>query len=151
SPHIDLAVQTFYNHMSLIVYGESEMPDPLSQVIALLRPHAPFSKLVNASGVWRVRRTEVGQVYYCLLLAGQARLDVDGKPPMDLCQGDFVLVPAVKGFSMSSTDPVPPPELESRPAVRPDGTVRIGPSDAAVEVQMLIGYCSFGAPDADLL
>jgi AraC-like DNA-binding protein len=127
------------------------MPDPLSEVIALLRPRAPFSKLVNASGAWRVRRTEVGQVYYCLLLAGRARLEVDGKPPMELSKDDFVLVPAMQGFSMSSIDPVPPPGLESRPAARPDGTVRIGPSDAAVEVQLLIGYCSFGAPDSELL
>ncbi|MCT7376977.1 AraC family transcriptional regulator [Chelativorans salis] len=127
------------------------MSDPLSEVIALLRPRAPFSKLVDASGAWRVRRTEVGQVYYCLLLAGRARLEVDGKPPMDLCQGDFVLVPAVQGFSMSSADPVPPPGLESHPLIRPDGSVRIGPEDAPVEVQQLIGYCSFGAPDAELL
>jgi AraC-like DNA-binding protein len=70
---------------------------------------------------------------------------------MELCQGDFVLVPAAQGFSMSSTDPVPPPRLESHPSIRPDGTVRIGPEDAPVEVQQLIGYCSFGAPDAELL
>lgn len=43
--------------------------------------------------------TEVGQVYYCLLLAVRARLEVDGKPP----------------------------------------------------IEKLIGYCSFGAPDAELL
>ncbi len=149
--HIDLTARIFYNRMSAIVYRKSEMSDPLSEVIALLRPQAPFSKLAEASGAWRVRRTEVGQVYYCLLIAGRARLEVDGKPPMDLCQGDFVLVPAVQGFSMSSIDPAPPPGLESRPLIRPDKTVRIGPEDAPVEVQQLIGYCSFGAPDAELL
>ncbi|MBJ3777360.1 AraC family transcriptional regulator [Acuticoccus mangrovi] len=127
------------------------MSDPLAEIIALLHPRAPFSKMVEAAGAWRVRRAEVGQVYYCLLLAGRVRLDVNGKPPVELSEGDFVLVPATQNFAVSSVDPVAPPGFESRPLVRPDGTVRVGPEDAPVTVRQLVGYCSFGSPDAGLL
>ncbi|WP_295809242.1 AraC family transcriptional regulator [uncultured Nitratireductor sp.] len=127
------------------------MSDPLSQAISLLRPRAPFSKVVEAAGAWRIRREEVGKAYYCLIFAGQARLAVEGEPPVDLCQGDFVLVPAAQSFSMSSVDPVPPPGLESRPGIMSDGQVRVGPEGAPITVQALVGYCSFGAPDAELL
>lgn len=34
--------------------------DPLSEIVALLRPEARASKLVEASGTWRVRRSELG-------------------------------------------------------------------------------------------
>ncbi|WP_299817243.1 AraC family transcriptional regulator [uncultured Roseibium sp.] len=127
------------------------MSDPLSEIIALLRPRAPSSKLVDAAGPWRVRRTEVEQVYYCLLLAGQARLEIDGKTPLDLQTGDFVLLPATQGFSMSSVHPLPPPGLESRPLMREEGIVRLGVEEGPATEQLLIGYCSFGSPDAGLL
>ncbi|KZM48138.1 AraC family transcriptional regulator [Labrenzia sp. OB1] len=127
------------------------MLDPLSEIIALLQPRAPYSKLVDAAGPWRVRRTEVEQVYYCLLLAGQARLEVDGKPTLDLQAGDFVLVPATQGFSMSSVHPLPPSGLQSRPHMREDGGVRLGVEEGPAAEQLLIGYCSFGSPDAGLL
>ncbi|MFC5586605.1 AraC family transcriptional regulator [Nitratireductor kimnyeongensis] len=127
------------------------MADPLSQAISLLRPRAPFSKLVKASGAWRIRREEVEKAYYCLMLDGQACLEVDGKPPVDLRRGDFVLVPAAPGFSMSSIQPALPAGQKSSPRIRLDGTARVGPEEAPVNVQALVGYCSFGAPDAELL
>ncbi|MCC5780076.1 AraC family transcriptional regulator [Nitratireductor sp. B36] len=127
------------------------MSDPLSQAISLLRPRAPFSKLVQASGAWRVRREELDKAYYCLMLDGQARLEVDGKPPVELRRGDFVLVPAAPGFFMSSIQPILPVGRESSPRIGPDGMARIGPEEAPVDVQALVGYCSFDAPDAELL
>jgi len=127
------------------------MPDPLSEVISLLRPQAPFSKLAEASGPFRVRRDDVKAVFYCLLLTGQARLEVDGAAPLTLSAGDFVLIPAVDAFTLSSVDPPPPAGLRSRPRKDPDGIVRIGPPGAAPEVQQLIGHCTFASPDTGLL
>lgn len=127
------------------------MADPLSQVISLLRPQAPYSKLAEASGPFRVRRDDVNEVFYCLLLSGRACLEVDGKAPLDLTAGDFVLIPAVKAFTLSSRDPPPPPGLLSRPVAGADGIFRIGPSTGPAEVQQLIGHCSFASPDAELL
>lgn len=127
------------------------MPDPLSEVISLLRPQAPFSKLAEASGPFRVRRDDLKAVFYCLLLTGRARLEVDGAAPLDLSAGDFVLIPAVDAFTLSSVDPPPPAGLRSRPRKDPDGIVRIGPPGAPPEVQQLIGHCTFAGPDTGLL
>lgn len=127
------------------------MADPLSEMIGLLRPQAPFSKLVDAAGAWRVRRTKVEQVYYCMLLAGRARLETGTHAPIELRADDFVLVPAASDITMSSLDPPPPDDLETHPLPGEDGSVRLGVSDGPPEVQMLVGYCRFGSPDADLL
>lgn len=127
------------------------MVDPLSEVISLLRPQALHAKLAEASGPFRLRRDDVSQVFYCLLLSGRACLEVDGKPPLVLSAGDFVLIPAVAAFTFSSVDPSPPRQLRSHPVIGKDGVVRIGPPDGPVEVQQLVGHCSFGSPDAELL
>lgn len=127
------------------------MSDPLSEVISLLRPSAPSSKLAHASGPFRVRRDDVTEVFYCLMLSGRACLEIGGKAPMELAAGDFVLIPAADVFTLSSLDPPPPPGLNSRPVLCEDGIVRIGPPAAPAEVQQLIGHCSFASPDAELL
>ena len=127
------------------------MADPLSEVISLLRPQAPTSKLVEASGPFRVRRDDVNKVFYGVLLSGRAHLEVDGKAPAELGSGDFVLVPAVSPFTLSSLGPSPPPGLVSHPVAGDDGIVRIGASEGPASTQLLIGYCSFASPDADLL
>ncbi len=127
------------------------MIDPLSEVISLLRPQAPFSKLAEASGPFRVRRDDVDHAFYCMLLSGRMCLEVDGKPPLELRAGDFVLVPAVVSFTVTSLDPAPPPGLVSRPVPGEDGVVRIGPPAGPVDVQQLVGHCSFASPDAELL
>ncbi|WP_428698130.1 AraC family transcriptional regulator [Stappia sp.] len=148
---IDRMNRMFYGLKSFSVYRKSEMADPLSEVISLLRPQAPRSKLAEASGPFRVRRDDVDEVFYCMVLAGRLRLQVDGRPPLDLCAGDFVLVPAVAAFTVSSLDPPPPPGLVSRPVAGEDGIVRIGASPGRAEVVQLIGHCSFASPDAGLL
>jgi len=140
-----------YHAKSFIRYRESEMADPLSEVISLLRPHAPFSKLAEASGPFRVRRDDVSEVFYCMQLLGRALVEVDGKPPFVLNAGDFVLIPAISAFTVSSLDPPPPPGLRSQPALGPDGIYRMGPPDGPVETQQLIGHCRFGSPDTALL
>lgn len=127
------------------------MSDPLTEVISLLRPQASHSKLAQASGPFRVRRDDVEEVFYCMLLSGRAILEVDGRSPLTLSAGDFVLIPAVAPFTLSSLDPPPPPGLVSRPETDPDGITRIGSSTEPAKVQMLIGHCSFASPDAELL
>lgn len=48
------------------------MVDPLAEVVSLLRPAAPFSKLVHASAPWAVRRSETGRPFYFVVLQGSA-------------------------------------------------------------------------------
>jgi hypothetical protein len=58
------------------------MTDPLAEVVTLLQPGAQFSKLVSGAGPWRVRRTETGRPFYCVILEGSCRLAVDGREPL---------------------------------------------------------------------
>jgi len=126
------------------------MIDPLAEVVTLLQPGAPFSKLVTARGRWRVRRSEAGRVFYCLILDGACRLAVAGHEPMQLQKGDFVLVPAAYDFTVSSLEP-PAKDLDTLPLALPDGEFRLGIEGGQPDVRMLVGHCVFGSPDAALL
>jgi AraC-like DNA-binding protein len=127
------------------------MSDPFADVVALLQPGAPFSKVVTAAGQWRVRRSEPGRTFYCAILDGACQLEALGHEPVALQAGDFVLIPSTQGFAMSSLPPPAPDEPEAMPVVLPSGEFRLGSTTAAPDVRYLVGYCVFGAPDADLL
>lgn len=127
------------------------MSDPYSEIISLLQPRASYSKLAHGSGAFRVRREDVNDAFYCSLLSGRACLQVDGKEPLVLEPGDFVLIPAAKSFTFSSVDPPPPEGLLSHPIEGEDGIFRLGNPEEEAEVQQLIGHCTFASPDAELL
>ncbi|NIZ09655.1 AraC family transcriptional regulator [Pseudooceanicola sp. HF7] len=128
--------------------------DPLSEVISLLQPRAPFSKLVMARGAFRVRRDDVRGVFYCMVLAGRIQIEVDQRAPAQLAAGDFILVPDVLPFTLSSRDPAPAAGQQTRIERAADGVLNIGGRQdgaGAAPVQLLIGHCSFGSPDRELL
>ena len=81
------------------------MHDPLSEVIALLRPRAVFSKRISGAGRWGVRYSDFGQPSFCAGLAGSCRLAVDGQPAVTLAALDFVLLPASPGFTLTGFGP----------------------------------------------
>jgi AraC-like DNA-binding protein len=123
------------------------MTDPLAEVVSLLQPETPSSKLVTAKGPWRVHRSEMGQLYYCLVLDGTSRLAAAGHN-LILTQGDFVLVPSAFDFTASS---LTPPPADTIPVRLPSGDYRHGQRGRDPDVRMLIGYCRLGSPDASLL
>ena len=125
--------------------------DPLAQVVALLQPTAPFSKSVSGAGRWLVRRSEAGRPYYCAVIEGGCRLEVDGQKPLLLHQEDFCLIPSAYDFTMSSLLPATPEDLVTFPVALPDGELRVGPLDGPPDVRLLMGYCVFGSPDVALL
>ena len=127
------------------------MTDPLAEVVTLLQPQARFSKVVHAAGAWRVRRSESGQPFYCVILDGACRLEVDGQELIQLRQGDFVLVPSACGFTMTSQEPPPSEYVDAAPIQLSNGEFRHGPQDLPADTQLLVGYCTFGSPDAALL
>ncbi len=126
------------------------MPDPLAQVVGLLQPSASFSKLVSASGIWAVRRSDEGRPFYAAMLEGSCHLSIAGQQPITLEPGDFVLVPAAYDFVASSLKP-PAPGVEFQPIETNPGVFRLGSHDDLPVVRMLVGHCTFGADDAKLL
>jgi AraC-like DNA-binding protein len=127
------------------------MIDPLTQVVGLLRPDLSFSKLIEAAGAWRVRRSEQGRPFFCAVLDGTVRLEVSGQSPLSVAAGDFVLIPAAFDFTSSSTVATWSGASDTLPhEVRP-GIFRLGEPGAEPDARMLVGYCSFASKDADLL
>jgi AraC-like DNA-binding protein len=127
------------------------MFDPLAEVVTLLQPSASLSKIVSGAGAWRVQRSVHGQPFYCAILQGGSRLSAAGHSPITLQAGDFVLIPAAYDFEMMSLQPLADGDGERAPLeVRPRD-IRVGPLDAPVDVQLLVGHCTFGSPDAALL
>jgi AraC-like DNA-binding protein len=127
------------------------MTDPLSQIIELLRPRAVFSKGISGAGRWAVRYSTFGEPGFCAVLEGGCRLAVDGEAPVDLQEGDFVLLPATPAFTLSSFEPARPRHIDPKVTPAPSEEVRHGRQDGPAELRLLGGYFVFSAADAALL
>lgn len=126
------------------------MVDPFAEVVTLLQPSAPLSKLVSGAGVWNVHRANPGTPFYCVVLRGACRLAIAGSDPVALAEGDFVMIPAAFDFVVSS-EHGGQDALDASKITHRDGEVRHGDPDAPPDVQMLVGHFVFGSPDAALL
>ena len=127
------------------------MVDPLAEVVSLLQPSATLSKVVGGAGRWRLRRTDGGQPFYCVVLAGGCRLAVAGHASVPLHAGDFVLIPAARDYTVSSLVEPAAAKLHAVPQELPGGEIRLGETDGPADVTILVGHCAFGSPDAALL
>ena len=126
------------------------MSDPLAEIVSLLRPVPSIAKLVTAGGAWLVERRELGSPFYCAIVDGCCLLTIAGRSPIILETGDFILVPQIHAFTMSSlqqplASTLPGP-LETNP-----GVFRLGDPDAPAEVTAMVGHCSFLSNDKQLL
>ncbi|TCR64800.1 AraC family transcriptional regulator [Bosea sp. BK604] len=120
--------------------------DPLSDIIALLRPHAALSKPITARGAWGVRYAAYGQPGFAVVLAGQCWLAVDRAEPVRLERGDFVLLPSTPAFTMFSRHGV------ACVPVRPsDKAVRHGEPEGEPDFEMLGGAFQIEPVNAPLL
>ena len=101
-----VAIRTIYKWSPYFICDRPDMNDPLSEVIALLQPRAVFSRRISGAGRWGVRYSAFGQPSFCAVLEGSCRLDCRWPRPLTLEAGDFVLLPATPGFTMSGFEPV---------------------------------------------
>ncbi|CAO3425578.1 Transcriptional regulator, AraC family [Azospirillum endophyticum] len=86
-----------------------------------------------------------------MVLDGSCRLTVGGGDPIILEADDFILIPAAYQFTMSSIEPMPAGAADTVPVELRPGEFLVGSPDRTPEVRNLIGYCTFGSPDAALL
>ncbi|RGP35585.1 AraC family transcriptional regulator [Pseudotabrizicola alkalilacus] len=124
--------------------------DPLSNVVTLLKPSVSISKMVEAGGQWLVERRDMDSPFYCAMVEGRCRLHVTGRDPVTLTSGDFVLIPHLQGFTMSSED-TPPAHVPRLPLETSPGRFRLGLPQAPVDVRALVGHCRFDSPASNLL
>jgi AraC-like DNA-binding protein len=110
-----------------------------------------FSKRISGAGRWGVRYSDFGQPSFCAVLEGSCLLAVDGQGPLTIEAGDFVLLPATPGFTMSGFEPVTPEWIDPKLTPAPSGEVRHGTRGGRPDVRLLGGYFVFESPDAALL
>ena len=127
------------------------MNDPLSEVITLLQPRAVFSRRISGAGRWGVRYSAFGQPSFCAVLEGSCLLTVDGHGPLTLEAGDFVLLPATPGFTMSGFEPAKLEHLDPKVTSTVQGEIRHGRRGGRPDVRLLGGWFVFDSPDSTLL
>lgn len=127
------------------------MVDPLTEIIALLRPRTVFSKGISGAGRWGVRYSAFDQPSFCTVLEGSCVLAVEGQEEVVLQAGDFVLLPATPGFTMSGSERVKPVLIDPKAMPARRGEVRHGRRGGRADVRLLGGYFVFDSPDAGLL
>jgi AraC-like DNA-binding protein len=136
----------------LIICYSPEVRDPLSEIIALLQPRSVFSKRISGSGRWGVRYSAFGQPSFCAVLEGSCRLAVDRQRALTLEAGDFILLPATPGFTLSGFEPVTPTHIDAKAAASSQsGEARHGTPGGRPDVRLLGGYFTFESPDAALM
>jgi AraC-like DNA-binding protein len=127
------------------------MTDPLSEVIALLRPRAVFSKGISGAGRWGVRYAAFGHPSFCAVLEGGCVLAVDGHRRIALAADDFVLLPTTPAFTMGSSADVNPIRVDPKVGAAPAGEVRHGTRGVPADVRLLGGHFVFDSADAAVL
>lgn len=120
--------------------------DPFSDLIALLRPSAVFSKSISGRGKWGVRYAPYDAPGFAIVLAGQAWLAIDGAGPVLLDRGDFVLLPTSPAFAMLS-------HLDAKcvPGQLSQSALRHGDPEGEPDFQMLGGSFQLHPVNAPLL
>ncbi|PRX10916.1 UNVERIFIED_ORG: AraC-like DNA-binding protein [Martelella mediterranea] len=127
------------------------MTDPLTQIVGLLQPGAPFSKCVTGSGSWRVRRTQSPNPYYVAVLEGSLRYWDHQSGEVIVNAGDFFLIPSAQDFMMWSEAPSKDSDMVIKPVIVPGEGYRVGNVDGPIDMRALVGYCIFQSDDAVLL
>jgi len=120
--------------------------DPLSDIIALLRPGAAVSKPISGKGSWGVRYAAHNAPGFTIVLTGEAWLTFDGEEPFRLAQGDFLLLPTTPAFSLSSE-----PGIRCDPVEPRAEPVRHGAQEGDPDFVALGGSFTFGRVNAPLL
>jgi AraC-like DNA-binding protein len=128
------------------MHSRSSGTDPLAVLVGLLEPEGVVSKIMSGAGRWSVRYAAHEQPGFAIVLEGSCFLDVQGAPPVELREGDFVLLPASPPFVMSSDR-----ALKPTPVTSVNDDIRHGTKTGPPTLRMLGGYFRFDRANAQLL
>ena len=110
-----------------------------------------YAKRISGAGRWGVRYSRFDQPSFAAVLEGRCILAVDGQRRLILETGDFVLLPATPGFTMSGFEPVVPERFDPKRMAASTAEVRHGTRGGRPDVRLLGGYFAFDTPDQALL
>jgi AraC-like DNA-binding protein len=120
--------------------------DPLSHLVALLRPHAVLSKPITGRGSWGVSYARYEAPSFCIVLSGHCWLTIENTAHRLLDCGDFLLLPVTPAFSLVSH-----PGACCRPGLPSETGVRHGDPEGEPDFQMLGGAFKIEPVNATLL
>lgn len=120
--------------------------DPLSDIIALLRPGAAVSKPITGRGRWGVRYAAHDAPGFTIILKGRCWIAFDGHEAVSFERGDFVLLPSTPAFTLSSH-----PGIPGEPREPVDTEVRHGEQDGEPDFVSLGGSFRIEQVNAPLL
>lgn len=120
--------------------------DPLSDVIALLRPHTAISKPISGRGQWGVRYAAHNAPGFTIVLKGACWIAFEGEQPLKLEKGAFLLLPATPAFTLSSH-----PAIACAPRYPMDVPVRHGEQEGEADFESLGGTFRIETANAPLL
>lgn len=120
--------------------------DPLSDVIALLRPHAAFSKPITGRGSWAVRYPADDAPSFSIITSGRCLITLGDGPAELLERGDFILLPATPTFTLSTE-----PGLACVPGHASTAGVRHGDPEGDPDFTSLGGKFEVESVNAPLL
>jgi AraC-like DNA-binding protein len=125
--------------------------DTLATIVTLLKPQAVGTKIIHGGGRWGVRYPAFNQPSFALMLKGSCLLTVDGMPATTLETGDFVLFPAMPGFTLRSDPEARPLLMKPTPSEQQVEEIFHGDASAEPSVSMLGGYFVFDPINASML
>lgn len=120
--------------------------DPLSDIVALLRPNTAISKPITGRGRWGVRYAAHGAPGFTLILKGVCWISFEGREALRLSAGDFLLLPSTPAFALSSH-----PGVACEPRKPTDVPVRHGDPEGEAEFESLGGTFHLEPVNAPLL
>lgn len=122
--------------------------DPLSQLIALLRPQALQWRVVEAHNAWTLQFPAVNAVVFGQVLEGRLRVERSDGQSFDLTAGDFMLMAAPPNWTAQ-----PPGGGPTQPFLSfiDDPTSLLSADPCPTVTRFLAGYFVFAAENADLL
>lgn len=120
--------------------------DPLSDVIALLRPNSVISKPITGRGTWGVRYAAHDAPGFTIVLKGECWIAFEGQPAFRMGQGDFLLLPSTPAFTLSSG-----PGIAGEAREPTDIPVRHGEQEGEADFESLGGAFGIERVNASLL
>lgn len=120
--------------------------DPLSDIISLLRPNAAVAKPITGRGRWGVSYRAYDAPGFALILVGEAWVALEGREPIHLARGDFLLLPTTPPFTLYSAPGVACVPVEPR-----DEAVRHGEPDGEPDFAAIGGSFAFERVNTPLL
>lgn len=122
--------------------------DPLSQVIALLKPQPLYWRVIEAHDAWSIRFPATDVVVFGQLIEGGCQVQLADSSTLSFQPGDFLLMAAPSSWTMGTLGSGPSIDLKS---VAADPGLLLSTVGVPTVTRVIAGAFVFAAPNADLL